>query len=583
MHRLQRKTKPIYPLIFGIILIIIANWALLSSKYVLKWDGFDWLWPYFRWMGSALRDGYFPDFFPNLLSGYPMGSNIQAGPYNLLYLTIAFVFPDSVLSINVVYIILQIGIFITGFFIGRSFLLPSVSCIYLGLALVASGFVTGHASHIPFLSTYCGLLGIFLSMRLAVIGAPKISAAIAIIATYQLLTAGYPSNIIFGGQCLAGYWIYLFFAKPQHRSQLLLNFGALILGALICLPALLHFLNLATLSARGDGINPLAAMQNSLPLYSILNFFYPTWSMGFFEVTMERFHLLMISFPLIVIALALKSNKKNDYQLWILLLIALAMLWLSLGGNGPLPIRLWLAEHFYLYRLGRHPSGEHSGIALFLLALLSAIGLSRLCKKWNYLTIPFLLIISIDFLFVMHKLEWIRFNATPEKYQQVVPKFKTTYLSKDQSLIDAPRDCSGAGQDVSATSIAIERDRLAPNSFYWDAFEGLRDRKYDLERALAQKMICGNSRLWLLEKQTPAKYILKKYTPNFIELEIASDSNQPNEYVWAELTDGYWSLSINGVESKLETGLASLRTFTAKNGDIIKMRYKAPLSKYWRE
>jgi hypothetical protein len=534
-------------------------------------------------MGSALRDGYFPDFFPNLLSGYPMGSNIQAGPYNLLYLTIAFVFPDSVLSINVVYIILQIGIFITGFFIGRSFLLPSVSCIYLGLALVASGFVTGHASHIPFLSTYCGLLGIFLSMRLAVIGAPKISAAIAIIATYQLLTAGYPSNIIFGGQCLAGYWIYLFFAKPQHRSQLLLNFGALILGALICLPALLHFLNLATLSARGDGINPLAAMQNSLPLYSILNFFYPTWSMGFFEVTMERFHLLMISFPLIVIALALKSNKKNDYQLWILLLIALAMLWLSLGGNGPLPIRLWLAEHFYLYRLGRHPSGEHSGIALFLLALLSAIGLSRLCKKWNYLTIPFLLIISIDFLFVMHKLEWIRFNATPEKYQQVVPKFKTTYLSKDQSLIDAPRDCSGAGQDVSATSIAIERDRLAPNSFYWDAFEGLRDRKYDLERALAQKMICGNSRLWLLEKQTPAKYILKKYTPNFIELEIASDSNQPNEYVWAELTDGYWSLSINGVESKLETGLASLRTFTAKNGDIIKMRYKAPLSKYWRE
>jgi hypothetical protein len=568
---------------FGIILIIIANWVLLSTKFTLKWDGFDWLWPYFRWIGSALRDGYFPDFFPNLLSGYPMGSNIQAGPYNLLYLAIAFAFPDSVLSINVVYIILQIGIFITGFFIGRSFLLTSVSCIYLGLALVASGFVTGHASHIPFLSTYCGLLGIFLSMRLAVMGAPKISAAIAIIATYQLLTAGYPSNIIFGGQCLAGYWIYLFFAKPQCRSQLLLNFGALILGALICLPALLHFLNLATLSARGDGINPLAAMQNSLPLYSILNFFYPIWSMGFFEVTMERFHLLMISFPLIVIALLLKANKKNNYQLWILLLIALAMLWLSFGGNGPLPIRLWLAEHFYLYRLGRHPSGEHSGVALFLLALLSAIGLSKLCKKWSSLTIPLLFIISIDFLFVMHKLEWIRFNATPLKYQQTMPRFQTTYLSNDQSLIDAPRYCNPPGQDLSATSITVQRDKLAPNGFYWDAFEGLRDRKYDAERLLAEKLICGPSRLWLQEKEMPAKYILKKYTPNLIEIEIKNDSNQPAQYLWAEVNDSYWNLSINGVQSKFEIGPASLRSFSAKNGDIIQMRYRAPLSKYWRD
>lgn len=583
MPWLQKKTKSIYPLMLGIILIIIANWALLSTKYTLKWDGFDWLWPYFRWMGSALRDGYFPDFFPNLLSGYPMGSNIQAGPYNLVYLAIAFTFPDSVLSINVVYIILQIGIFITGFFIGRSFLLTSVSCIYLGLALVASGFVTGHASHIPFLSTYCGLLGVFLSIRLAVIDSPKISAAIAIISTYQLLTAGYPSNIIFGGQCLAGYWIYLFFAKPQCKLKLLLNFGALILGTLICLPALLHFLNLATLSSRGDGLNPIAAMQNSLPLYSILNFFYPIWSMGLFEVTMERFHLLMISFPLIIIAFLLRINKKNGHQLCILLLIALVILWLSLGGNGPLPIRLWLAEHFYLYRLGRHPSGEHSGVALFLLALLSAFGLSRLCKKWNYLVIPLLFIISIDFLFVMHKLEWIRFSATPEKYQQVMPKFKTTYLSKDQSLIDAPRDCSGAGQDLSATSIAIERDRLAPNSFYWDGFEGLRDLKYDLERSLAKKFICGPSRLWLLEKQVPGQYILNKYTPNFIELRIVSDSNQPNQYLWAEATDGYWSLSTNGVDSKLENGMANLRTFSAKNGDIIKMQYKGPLSKYWRD
>lgn len=96
---------------FGIFVILLANAPLFTTRVKVNWDAFGEMWEYFRWIGSSLREGYFPDFFPNILLGYPIGANIQAGVYNILYIVAAYTFPDSVLSINYVYIITQATIF----------------------------------------------------------------------------------------------------------------------------------------------------------------------------------------------------------------------------------------------------------------------------------------------------------------------------------------------------------------------------------------------------------------------------------------------------------------------------------------
>ena len=189
-----------YLWLVGILLIVLANVKLFTTKVTVTWDAFDEMWIYFRWFGSSLRQGYFPDFFPNIMSGYPIGSNIQAGTYNIFYLAFAYASPDSVLSINLVYVITQMVIFGLGYAIGKSYDLSSLSRIYLGLALTASGFVIGHASHFSYLATACGLLGCFWGLRMALLNRSPAAFFALFVSVYHMFTAGYPANILFGAQ-----------------------------------------------------------------------------------------------------------------------------------------------------------------------------------------------------------------------------------------------------------------------------------------------------------------------------------------------------------------------------------------------
>lgn len=572
----------------GICIVLIANRNLFTVNYVVPWDGFDWLWPYFRWYGSALREGYFPDFFPNILAGYPSGSNIQTGIYNPLYLLCAFIFPDSVLSINAIYIILQSTIYLLGYAISRAMKMSPITSVYLGLALTASGYVVGHASHIPFLSTFAGLLGCFLGIQLATTKSLFTSFVVTLISVFQILTSGYPQNIFFGAQCLALYWAYLFYSRVDLRKNLRTIIYAALSGVALSAPALIHFANLVLQSSRGAGLTPSAAMQNSLPTYALLNLGYPTWIMGFTEPTMERFHLLNSSIIFLVIAIIIAIVKKIHSKIILTLFILFILLTLlSLGGNGPLPIRQWLAEHISLYRMSRHPSGEHRGIALFLLALISCFGLQALLEKTRYrfLNLLIILVIFIDFLLIMDKLDHLRYSKVNEKYRGHLGIYQIHFKSSDQYLIDAKRNCAPDGEDANSTALWVQRDKLIPNHFYWNGFEGLRDKIYDESRLENQDILCGPSRLWSASNREPKKYNLISYEPSRVKLTIpfeAQNAAIPERLIWADYNDGYWKLYINGKSHPLEMGPAKMRLFTALPGDKIEMVYMGPLSQLWR-
>lgn len=573
-----------YAVLIGLFLIVLANVELMTTKVAVKWDAFDEMWTYFRWLGSSLRQGYFPDFFPHIMSGYPIGSNIQAGTYNIFYLAFAYAFPDSVLSINLVYLTAQLLIFWLGVSIGRSYGLNPLSNLYFGLALTASGFIIGHASHFSYLATACGLLGCFLGLRMALrdrIWAPFFLLTVSV---YHLFTAGYPANILFGAQCLGLYWLYLFVTVASARRALIVAAIGAIAGVLLAAPSIWHFVNLLQLSKRGDGLDIETAMSGSMPSYGLLNYFFPVWKMGYTELTIERFHLLFLSVPLTAYGIWMAvSEKREAKQVLVFCALALVCIVLALGKNSPVPLRVWLAEHLFIYRAGRFPSGEHRGIALFLLALVSAFGLQFLQEKFRIKNKVLLAIIALDFLIVMVGLRGMRIGGIDEKYRGAVPMFQAGFTTSQQASLDKERNCTPDGESWVLTAIDIQRQHLAPATYYWNGYVGLRDQVYDAERDKMQGLICGKFRLRQAKDHAPAGYVLDTYSPGYIRVRIAEGiGNTPADFIWTEYNDGFWNLRVNGKAAPLVHGPARLRMFTATPGDVVEMTYKGPLSRMWR-
>lgn len=578
------KPRGNYFLLLGIALIVLTNIKLFSTKAAVKWDAFDEMWTYFRWLGSSLRQGYFPDFFPNIMAGYPIGSNIQAGTYNVFYLAFAYAFPDSVLSINLVYLVTQVVIFWLGFAIGKSYELDPLSSLYLGLALTASGFVIGHASHFSYLSTSCGLLGCFLGLRMALRNRGKATFFLLFVSVYHMFTSGYPANILFGAQCLALYWLYLFVTVVAARRTLFVAAVGAVAGGMAGAPAIWHFLNLLQQSKRGDGLDIETAMSGSLPLYALLNYFIPVWKMGYAERTIERFHLMFLSVPLFAYGIWMaRSRGRDGKKIFVFFALAVLLTVLALGKNSPVPLRVWLAEHLFIYRAGRFPSGEHRGVALFLLALVSAFGLHWIQERFPRKQKVLLSILALDFLIVMVGLRGMRIGSIDEKYRGDMALFQAGFSAGEQSLLDKPRDCTPDGELWALTAIDIQRDRLAPANFYWNGYVGLRDQVYDMGRETAEDLVCGSSRLRLANGHAPRAYELVTYTPGYIKFRISNDVEQSaSQLVWTEYNDGFWNLKINGNPAPLGNGPAQFRTFAAASGDIVEMSYAGPLSRLWR-
>ena len=575
------------PFLAGLLVVIAINTPLLTHSAALNWDASDEMLLYFRWMGSALRQGTFPDFFPQVLSGYPLGANPQTGVYNPLYLLSSALFSSSYLGINLVYTISISLIYGLGYAIGKTYSLLPISSMYLGLALVGSGFIIGHSSHLSYMATALGLLCIFLSARVActqtVFSPPILWLSFA--GAYHMLTAGYPQNTLFGIQCLSIYWIVQFYRLPLHRK----NLGWLALGGLLGLamsyPALSHFFHLLQLSDRGEGVSVNAALTHSLPRYALLNFIAPTWHVGQSEITMERFHLLWLSplFLLFTLFTLLRNNEKiSKNWILILLLVSLVTAMLALGKYSPIPLREWLAEHFFIYRTGRNPSGEHRAIALFCLALLSAFGLNILLKKFTTWHKIIALLVIADFCLVNAQFKEIRYHTINPDIR--FPLFKATFSSAEQNLINYPRHCISDSNDWAVKTIIDNRDHLAPNAFSWNAYIGLRDARYDLERNQNIDFICGASRLWDLKTRQPITYELFDYSPGYIKLKLGNTTPGETDttLIWSDYTDGLWKLSINGHPAPLTKGPADLRQFSGKSNDLIEMHYQGPLSQIWR-
>lgn len=583
------------PIQIGLILIALANIRLFIPSVSVNWDGKDEMWMYFRFIGSALQDGNFPDFFPNIVSGYPLGANTQAGVYNIFYLVAAFIFPTTPYSINSVFLITHELLFLAAYQVGRTYDFDPKVCLYIGLATVASGFVIGHASHMSYAAAALGLLTCFLGIRTAVVGGWRLATVLVGVGVYHALTAGYPAITSFGAQVLALYWAYQWLINSTARKSLYVVVVAALIGAALGSPAIVHLLHQSGNWSRGEGVDFSMIAAGSLPLAGLFNFLVPVLPSSLvaklasspLDITMIRFHLLFISVAGIFAALSTLKEPSGRRLLTPWLLVAFILIWLALGANVSPPVRMWLAENIFIYRLGRFPSGEHRGIALFVLVLISAVGVARLMERYPWVAKKILILLVVDFLLIMMVNQRMRIGRIDGIVEMPVPAFKTTFLKGDQKLIDTPRICKHdniADPAQLVDVIKTQREELAPDKFYWRGYTNLVDSRYEQNYREVRDVICGPSRLYRWPTRQSQAYQLQLYSPGEIRFTIdkAESEGDAMQLVWADYNDGYWELRINGVKQEFSSGKAGLRYFMAKPGDSIRMLYRGPLSYLFR-
>ena len=570
--------------LIGCFIIVLGNLPLFWDGIGIRWDAVDNIWVFLRWYGSALHEGFFPDFFPYIFSGYPIGSDIQAGPYNIIYLLIAYAFPNSLLSINFIYLFTQFLIFTLGFGIGTSYRFSPITKLYLGLSLVASGYVIGHASHMSHLASAVGLLACFLGLRLAELNRMRFSFIVTFLGVYYQCTGGYVQDTLFGAICLSTYWVFQCYKASGIKWKLFVPVLGALLGLVLSFPAILHFYNLFSQSTRGDGLSIESALSGSMPLYSVLYLFHAPWLMNFSEPTLERFHLLTISGILLASSIGVIIYSKKDRKFLLpLFLLAIFITLLALGRHDILGIRAELANQFYIFRAGKYPSAEHRGVALFIFALITAFTLQWIVTKWPRVIFIILLLISGDFLYLKYHLSELQYSRAIIKSNSAIPSFKVVFYEQDQAMIDAPRNCDSLGAVDLGAAIDYQKNHLAPHSFYWAGYEGLLSKAYIENRAYDRQLICGPSRLKEPSSGRPIKYKLIEYSPSYIKI-LITDKNflLPEKMIWADFDDGYWSLDVNGRHEIIHLSPSGMRGIVAKEGDTIEMRYRGPLSRFWR-
>ena len=566
----------------GMLAVFLANLRAFSPRSSVPWDARDEMWFYFRWLGATLRAGHWGDWIPNVVAGYPVAANIQAGAYNPVYLFFAVAFPDTVLSINLLYLFFQLSLFVVFYLIGLTYRLRSPAACFLGLSMVASGFVVGHASHFSYLSSLLGVAAVFLGLRYASRHHGGLAALLAFLGVAHAGTSGYPAILLFAAQVLALAAVFVSITQRSARRALGAWFLGASIGALLAVPALWHFANQVFHSARGEGLKVEQVLAGSLSPRALLNLLWP-WmqiapgSPGYVDLTMDRFHLLFLSLPLITFALWCVSPHQRRF-VYATLGTGLLFTLLALGSHSPIPLRAWLAEHFFLYRVGRFPSGEHRAFALFCLSLVSAFGFDQLwgqLRRASFKTVLAVFVL-LDFASVGGFLGTLRYQRLSPDLLPPIPRFQVEYGTGDQAKIDHPRGCPFDER------LWVDQQKAVPDRFTWNGYTNMWPALYERDRESLRWALCGPSRLWVQETQAAQPYSLESYSPSRIRLRVRGVGTQT--LLWAETQDGFWELFIDGRKDGWHSGPGALRYFQLPDDKEhrVEMLYRGPLSRLWR-
>jgi hypothetical protein len=380
-------------------ILIAANFKLINGTAVPRWDGGDFVAPYYVLIADHARAGKLLLWNPWSNAGSPDFADPQFGAFSPVTVSIGAVTGGSEKGFRVYWLILwfmgPLGLILLAWHLGA----PAWGALTVAIAFAFSGLYTGHAEHTPILYSISFIP--FLIWRLDVaLKCRRFRPAVEAGALWGVSAlGGYPALTILSG-CFVCLWILGRLCCKEDQSSdrslracfsanstlsrsrwifaLLCLSVCFVVGVIILAPSYLGiFTEMIGYSDRvgmpravvveSDAFHAGALLTFSSPYLSILKLYGNPKLWEFTDVTMSSIYLAA---PLMVLAgLAIVVRPRSSWRWW---LSAVALLAIMCAASRHLPVRGWLYDVFFFTRYFRH-SALFRIYAMFSLTVLAIL------------------------------------------------------------------------------------------------------------------------------------------------------------------------------------------------------------------
>jgi hypothetical protein len=378
-----QKEKKGYLLLLAL-LVAAAYFPVFLHLFSLKNDALVYFLPLRHQVSCAIREGHFAWWSDAIYLGTPLYSDIQSGAWNPLVLLLSFFGKYNMTMLET-----ELSIYLLaaawGMYklAGRFSDSPQIRLL-IALSYTCSGFMTDSGSFIPWMNA-AAVLPFMFCYFIRTLEHPSWRSTIPLsLSAFLLLTAGYPSFLVFAGYVMAGVLVYLLFSYRKKwavirpvLTQLLLFLG---LSMLLWSPVLYAWTDYLSYYQRGNAVPLSFAQINPFPPEGILSVLVPSaltpgsdWlntdvSMRNMSVGLFAFLFFPLSFHMVFKSRILKVVAG----------ISLLSLLISMGDATP--VHKWCYQLLPFFDRFRHP-GTLRLFAITGLLLMAVTSFERLYRN----------------------------------------------------------------------------------------------------------------------------------------------------------------------------------------------------------
>jgi hypothetical protein len=338
---------------------LVTYWPLTLGVFSLKNDAFIYFLPWRYHISESIQHGFFPFWSPYLYTGLPLYCDMQSGSWNPVVLGISLFTRYNMFILQWE---LLLYIFIAGigmFRLVSEFNYSAKTALVAAIAYLCCGFITDSGSFIPWITCAAYLPFLFLYFY-RVLTRPGLANTLKLsLVLFLLITAGYPSYLIYAIYLLAAGFIYWFIGSIKRRSGTIKSIKYLLFAGgifiLLAAPVLLSFIDFLPYYTRGQGATLQQSLTDPFNLFCSISYLFPSAVAKSHEwihtdVAMRNGYVGIYTIAFFTVALLLPYNPVKKF----LLGITLFSFVFSLGELTPL--RGWCYRFLPLMNSFRHPA-----------------------------------------------------------------------------------------------------------------------------------------------------------------------------------------------------------------------------------
>ncbi|HEX2608719.1 MAG TPA: hypothetical protein VHK91_15155 [Flavisolibacter sp.] len=359
--RLHKQNADSNYLWYGLLAVVplLMYWPLSTGLFSLKNDAVIYFLPYRFHVSESIQHGYFPFWSPYLFTGVPLHADIQSGVWNpVVFLFSLFSrYSMRLLQWETLFYICLAG---WGFFkLCRSFSWERPLCFLLAVAYQCSGFFIDSCTFIPWIASAAYVPFVLVYFKRLLEHPSFRHAVLLAFVTSLLFLAGYLSFFIITFYLLLFITIhqsFLRYRKSGYAAVAPLLKGitiSAVISLLICLPAIVSYLEFLPYYARGKGASLQQALSNPFHLKNTFSWLFPSASYRSSlvnDISARNAYFGLVPLFFMIFLFVCGAWKRHSW----LLLITLLFFLFSLGAATP--VRTFFYHVLPLMNSFRHPA-----------------------------------------------------------------------------------------------------------------------------------------------------------------------------------------------------------------------------------